>query len=216
MMTTIRRTGDDLAELFRPLAEYRHAVFVEKLGWPLAVRDGLELDQFDGAGTRYLIGRDGNGAICGCARLLPTRGAYLLSDVFASLLDGAAPPHDDRVWELSRFAVTHPADAGRAIIDVDAATRAMLGASVRLAAECGAERLITVSPLGIERLLLRMGVDAHRAGRPQRIGGKPIFACWIELNRQTAEALHLAPPPGANRLPPPAERAVRPHLGARA
>lgn len=31
MMTTIRRTGDDLAELFRPLAEYRHAVFVEKL-----------------------------------------------------------------------------------------------------------------------------------------------------------------------------------------
>jgi N-acyl-L-homoserine lactone synthetase len=52
--------------------------------------------------------------------------------------------------------------------------------------------LITVSPLGIERLLHRMGVNAHRAGPPMLVDGKPIFACWIEVDQQTLTALDVA------------------------
>ena len=44
-----------------------------------------------------------------------------------------------------------------------------------------AQRLITVSPLGIERLLRREGFRAHRAAPPQIIDGHPIFACWIDV-----------------------------------
>ena len=55
------------------LAEYRYHVFVETLGWSLPCEEGIEHDQFDGPETVYVVGRDGTGSICGCARLLPTR-----------------------------------------------------------------------------------------------------------------------------------------------
>ena len=54
--------------------------------------------------------------------------------------------------------------------------------------------MITVSPLGIERLLYRMGVHAHRAGPPILVDGKPVFACWIEIDEQTCRALGLSLP----------------------
>jgi len=53
--------------------------------------------------------------------------------------------------------------------------------AIACAAEHGAKRLITVSPIGIERLLRHTGVHAHRAGPPTIVDGHPIFACWIEV-----------------------------------
>jgi N-acyl-L-homoserine lactone synthetase len=41
--------------------------------------------------------------------------------------------------------------------------------------------LITVSPLGIERLIRRLGIRAERAGAPKMIGGQAMFACWIAV-----------------------------------
>jgi len=41
-------------------------------------------------------------------------------------------------------------------------------------------------------LLYRMGVHAHRAGPPMLADGKPIFACWIEIDEQTMTALGIA------------------------
>jgi len=59
----------------------------------------------------------------------------------------------------------------------------LLQESITCATELGAKRIITVSPIGIERLLRRAGFHAHRAGPPMVIDGHPIFACWIELNQ---------------------------------
>jgi N-acyl-L-homoserine lactone synthetase len=61
------------------------------------------------------------------------------------------------------------------------ATALLMRASVACAAERGASRLITVSPVGIERLIRRLGIQAHRAGPPMIIDGHAIFACWIEV-----------------------------------
>jgi acyl homoserine lactone synthase len=44
------------------------------------------------------------------------------------------------------------------------------------------QRLITELPVGIERLIRRLGLQAHRAGPPMIIDGHAIFACWIEVN----------------------------------
>jgi len=57
-----------------------------------------------------------------------------------------------------------------------------LSTTIDCAAAHGAKRLITVSPIGIERLLRHTGVHAHRAGPPMIIDGHPIFACWIEID----------------------------------
>lgn len=192
MKTTIGKSKELSPAIEQALAVYRHRIFIERLGWTLPVEDGVERDQFDHEDTLYVMTRDSEGEICGCARLLPTSAPYLLSEVFPHLMAGAPVPRSSDVWELSRFAAA--AVEHNAPVDARINTRCLLAESVRIAAAHGAKRLITVSPLGIERLLHRMGVHAHRAGPPMLAEGKPIFACWIEIDDQTMEALGIGEP----------------------
>lgn len=176
-------TGGLSGDLFDKVSSYRHKVFVETLGWELKTQNGIERDQFDRADTVYLVAQDDQGNVNGCARLLPTDRPYLLGEVFPQLLNGLAPPCTADVWELSRFSA----------LDFNAQTTSALGQfsssiavkllqdSIACAAAHGAKRLITVSPIGVERLLRRAGFHAHRAGPPMIIDGHPIFACWIEI-----------------------------------
>jgi acyl homoserine lactone synthase len=166
------------------VTHYRHRVFVEQLGWRLHVQDGSETDQFDRPDTVYVMVEDGAGNIAGCSRLLQTTRPYLLAEVFPQLLNGLPPPSDASVWELSRFAaMDFNARAATPLAQfADSATALLMRASVACAAERGAQRLITVSPVGIERLIRRLGLQAHRAGPPMVIEGHAIFACWIEVN----------------------------------
>lgn len=109
--------------------------------------------------------RDEVGDVCGCARLLPTTRPYLLSEVFPQLLNSALSPSSPEVWELSRFAA----------VDFNANTASALGQfsspiAIRLheeaiacAAARGARHLITVSPIGVGRLLRRAGFHTHLA-----------------------------------------------------
>ncbi len=192
MMHTISGTVQNFSSEFESaIAQYRHRIFIERLGWQLPVENGMERDQFDRPDTLYIIARDASGAICGCARLLPTTRPYLLGEIFPNLLAGAAVPHDKHIWELSRFAAASIDATAETATDAARNTRALLAASIKSASEQGAHRLITVSPLGVERLLNRMGVHAHRAGPPAMVDGKPVFACWIEIDEQTRSALHI-------------------------
>ena len=176
--------------LEQALAAYRHAVFVERLKWDLDTPDALERDQFDRPDTVYVATRDEQGAIIGCARLLPTTKPYLLAEVFPQLLNGAPAPCSPEVWELSRFAAVDlkaPVNVSQGRMSADG-TFALLDAAMQCAAAYGAKRLITTSPLGIERLLRRMGVNAHRAGPPMTLHGHPMFACWIEIETDWNQA----------------------------
>ena len=184
-MYVVKGRQEDLPdELYAEVAGYRHKVFVEQLGWELKTFDNMELDQFDRADTFYVISRDEHGNISGCARLLPTNQPYLLGEVFPQLLNGMPIPNSPDIWELSRFAAVdfnakNSAEAGQFSSPI---TLHLLHETIAFAAEQGAKRLITVSPVGVERLLKRTGVHAHRAGPPMIIDGHPIFACWIEID----------------------------------
>lgn len=183
MQLTSGKTTSFPPALFTKVAHYRHKVFVETLGWQLQTRNGEELDQFDHPDTLYVVSQDEEGHVNGCARLLPTTGAYLLGEVFPELMNGLPVPCSPEVWELSRFAAVdfnarHSSALAQFSSDI---TVRLLQESMAFAAANGAKRLITVSPIGIERLLRRLKVNCHRAGPPMIIDGHPIFACWIEL-----------------------------------
>ncbi|WP_416348587.1 acyl-homoserine-lactone synthase, partial [Glaciimonas sp. CA11.2] len=176
------------SELITQMSRYRHKVFIETLEWNLESSNGAELDQFDRPDTVYVVAHDEHGNLNGCARLLPTTSPYLLGEVFPQLLHGMAMPHTPEVWELSRFAAmdfNHQTNSAMGEFSSPIAIN-LMQESIRCAAEHGAKRLITVSPLGVERLLRRAGFQAHRAGRPVIVDGQPMFACWIEveLNRK--------------------------------
>ena len=168
--------------LHSKVAIYRHKVFVEQLGWDLRTQDGVEQDQFDRADTVYVVAQNDEGDVFGCARLLPTTRPYLLGDVFPQLFNGLPPPCLPDVWELSRFAAVDFNSRASTLGQFSSPIAIkLLQESIACAAAHGAKRLITVSPIGVERLLRRAGFHAHRAGPPMIIDGHPIFACWIEI-----------------------------------
>lgn len=139
--------------LYAKVAGYRHQVFVEQLGWALHTENGMESDQFDRADTVYVVAQDDNGHISGCARLLPTSRPYLLGEIFPQLLNGLAPPCSPEVWELSRFAAVDLNGQAKMPGQFSSSgARKLLEESVACAVSHGAKRLITVSPIGVERL----------------------------------------------------------------
>ena len=175
--------GDLPPPLNRALGRYRHRVFIETLGWQMDTPPGIERDRFDRPETVHLIARDDQHAIVGYARLLPTTGPYLLGEMFPQLLNGLPPPCSDEVWELSRFAVMdlRGARAGVSTQRPSALAVDILQLAAGYVERRGGKRLITVSPLAMERLLRRTGFHVHRAAPPVMIEGHPTFACWIEL-----------------------------------
>ena len=185
----IAEQGGRLDEsLKEELFAYRYKVFVENLGWNLNATEGFEIDQFDNEKTFYIVATSRNKEVVGCARLLPTTSPYLLEQIFPQLLDGKSPPKSEHVWELSRFTTVDllkgkgssrkPSFGGQMTYGLG---RHLLLKAMACARQNGAKTIISVSPIGVERLLKRMGVSSVRAGPPMIVDGYPLFACVIEL-----------------------------------
>lgn len=186
-MKIIAGTADTLpAGLLFDIARYRYQVFVERLGWELQPTGRLELDQFDRRDTCYIAATNRSGEMAGTARLLSTLQPYLLQEVFPGLMGEAPMPRAADIWELSRFAALDPqADAtGAAANFASPLALDLLAAAFSVAADAGVKRLISVSPVGIERILRHAGVQCARAARPVTVAGRSLIACWIEVDRQ--------------------------------
>lgn len=168
--------------VYEELATYRHLVFVELLGWQLDSQHGAEQDQFDRADTIYIVAKNGDGRLAGCARLLPTTAPYLLGEVFPQLLGGQEPPSSPKIWELSRFAAVDLDSQSGPVqrhLSSPIAVR-LLQEAIHCAKARGANRLITVSPIGVERLLRRSGFRAKRAGPSMVLRGQSLSSLWID------------------------------------
>jgi acyl homoserine lactone synthase len=178
----------DLNQIF----SYRYSVFVERLKWTLPdAGAGLEVDQFDRDSTYHVSLRDASATV-GYARLLPTTEPYLLSEVFPELMNGIEIPRSPDVWELSRFCsfdLRSPTEHTR---QADFwGCRAVLRAAVQCALEHGVRRLIAVSAVAMERILVRLGVNASRASPTMQLHGHSVFAFWIDLDDMTKNALGI-------------------------
>lgn len=167
------------------LFAYRYQVFVEQLGWDLNTPEGIEVDEFDHDDTFYVIANDNHDNITGCARLLPTTQPYLLEKVFPELLNGLSAPKSEKTWELSRFTSFSTAEiASQQKGQLSSSqTSALLKESIKFAKQQGAEQLISVSPIAVERLLRSLKIKSHRAGPAQTIDGHTLIACWIDLTQ---------------------------------
>ena len=193
---------DALAQMYR----LRAKVFGERMGWEVAVLSGMEIDDYDSQSPYYMLVRDDSGAVCGCWRLLPTEGRYMLRDTFPQLLHGQNAPASASVWELSRFAIVSPQRAGYGFgeLALDA-----MRAVVCFADSMGVKSYVTVTTTAVERLLARARIDIRRFGPPVRIGSVHAVALTIDLGAQTHEALFDGP--GLSRpglLPRPASRQI--------
>ncbi len=170
------------------IMNYRHSVFVEHLKWELNLSkegkiNNLEYDQFDNNDTIYIYSRSPDGKVNSCARLLPTTSPYLLEKIFPELLNGVTPPKSKNIWEISRLTNISPdknsLKTGLEYIENDFIT--LLNKTIEIAKENGAEHLISVSPLSMERLLRKSGFDIKRIGKPINYDNYRLVACWMNI-----------------------------------
>lgn len=90
---------EQLADMYRQRAK----IFVEEMGWPLKVYNGLEFDQYDDAETIYVIEYEGDQLVASM-RMNPTHRRCMLTELFDNACDSDIPRGPD-VWELSRGAL---------------------------------------------------------------------------------------------------------------
>lgn len=156
----------------------RAKVFSGRLGWEVPVLSGMEIDGYDALEPLYMLVREPGRMLRGCSRLLPTQGPYMLKDSFAQLLHGQPAPQDERVWELSRFALETEGGAGFGFSEM---TMEAIEAVIRHAHQQGITRYVTATTIAIERMLRRAGVVTTRLGDPMRVGIETAVALYVEV-----------------------------------
>jgi acyl homoserine lactone synthase len=167
--------------------EFRHEVFVKRLKWSLPVEtEGVERDQYDTSSARYVVLSDDSDRITACARLLPTMESYMLPDLFPQLLGDCEIPKAPNVWELSRFATSVRETGEGRILSLSKPTLDFLDVVFDCARRHNIRRLIFVTSIGVERLLLRAGMRVHRIGPPARVDGQLTVALFIEIEEEEA------------------------------
>lgn len=188
---SIARAGEGAlsAALMDSMFRLRTEVFCERLGWEVRVEQGREHDWFDLIGPRYLVAHTGasHGRAVGCCRLLPSLGPNMLRDVFPQLLDGRSAPAAPEILEVSRFAVSDTCTAGGA--GFSAVPARMVSAALQDSARRGAEALVGVTSAAFERMLLGLGIELRRLGRPQRIGRVMSLAFELPLHAANLRAV---------------------------
>lgn len=170
----------------RAIHVLRAKVFKDRMGWNIPVLAGMEIDGYDALEPHYMVIRNDTDKVCGCWRMMPTDGPYMLKDTFPELLNGAEAPEHERIWELSRFAIETEGNSSFGF--AERAMEAMRGI-VNFADEHGIDKYVTVTSTAVERLLRHAGVEIVRMGPPLRIGVERAIALEILLGQQTRTAL---------------------------
>jgi acyl homoserine lactone synthase len=185
-MITIGGRNELAAHIVSSMHEFRHEVFIRRLGWSLPLLEGIERDRYDNEQAVYFVVRDEDGNITACARLLPTTASYMLPDLFTELLGGQPAPRDPAVWELSRFATSVRNTREGRILSLSQPTLDLLEAVIEFARQRSVKRLLLVTSIAIERLLLRAAFDVHRLAAPVRMSDGLFAALFMEISAAPA------------------------------
>ena len=151
----------------------RKRFFVDELGWNIPHDDDVEMDQYDNPRAWYsLVLRDGE--VVGGARAMATTTrwgshTYMLRDaVKGKLID--IPPSvlgediaTEEVWECTRLVMS---DAVSTHGDRQTCLALIVQGLIDVAADEGANRLMSLSPLALMRALRQLGFGAERIGEP--------------------------------------------------
>lgn len=153
----------------------RKAFFVDQLGWDIPHNADVEMDQYDNPEAHYsLVLRDG--VVIGGARAMATttkwgEHTYMLRDAVCGKLNDipadimAVEVNKSNVWECTRLVMT---DDLTTHAERSTCLSLIVGGLVGVAAENGADSLMSLSPLALMRALRQLGFAANRIGEPYR------------------------------------------------
>ncbi|MBJ2066587.1 acyl-homoserine-lactone synthase [Serratia odorifera] len=180
MKTLIAARAAIDANLLQHMHQLRADTFYYKKRWDVVLYDGMEIDAYDALNPLYLLLLHEDGErIDGCWRMLPTTGPYMLKNTFPSLLGCHQPPCSEAVWELSRFINCAPNDRGLGFSSV---TRQMIEQMMAYGRQQQLTAYVTVTTLGVERMMRHLGLVMRRLGPGLTIGREHCIALQIDLS----------------------------------
>jgi acyl homoserine lactone synthase len=181
------RFGAVLDEMFR----LRARVFADRLGWEVAIQNGLEIDKFDALDPVYLVGLDEEGHVVSCARLLQTTGPHMLADVFSSILDGEPPLRSSRIWESTRFCVdTARLKSTGGMSGISRATCEILIGINDYGMMSGISDVVTVIDPVMDRVLKRSACGPYDyVGSKKPMGKVAALAALLDCTEERSQAV---------------------------
>jgi len=191
MLIYIEWRNNIVPEALDDMHKLRARVFRERKKWDLPLINGMEIDRYDALNPYYMIINRyaGQSSVCGCWRILPTTGPNMLAHTFPELLHGQSAPCSESVWELSRFAIEAPNDN---LFGFSHGTTQAIHAIVNFAIRHEVKQFVTVTSVGVEKMLIRLGLDISRFGPALQVGAERVVALRIDLNDRTMVILERA------------------------
>ncbi len=142
--------------LFDQMFQARAAVFHDRLGWDVVVKDGREVDRYDEeADPVYLLAVDDDQRVHGSLRLLATTGPTMLQSEFKHFFDDDVDVAAPTIWECTRFCV--PPVLGRTTQDVGIVSAELLIGLCELCLASGIEFVVGVYDTSMTRIYARIG-----------------------------------------------------------
>ncbi len=155
----ITLSQDDRIEypaLFDQMFKSRAAVFHDRMGWDVAVKDGHEIDRYDEeADPIYLLAVDEHQQVRGSLRLLATTGPTMLQSELKHFFDDDVDVAAPTIWECTRFCV--PPVLGRTTQDVGIVSTELLIGLCELCLASGIEFVVGVYDTPMTRIYARIG-----------------------------------------------------------
>ncbi len=192
----ITLSQDDRIEhpaLFDQMFQSRAAVFHDRLGWDVVVKDGHDVDRYDEeADPVYLLAVDEHQQVQGSLRLLATTGPTMLRSEFRHFFEDDVDVTAPTIWECTRFCV--PPVLGRTEQDVGIVSAELLIGLCELCLASGIEFVVGVYDTPMTRIYARIGWCPEVLARARPKIGNIAAGIWeatpaaLSIMRQRLDA----------------------------
>ncbi|MDN3278000.1 acyl-homoserine-lactone synthase [Frankia sp. RB7] len=184
-----RHTGSQL-ELLVQMFRLRRRVFRDRLDWTVSASGDMEIDIFDVLTPTYVLVVSDDYDVLGCVRLLPTTGPTMLADTFPVLLGDQEAPKSELILESSRFCVDTDRPGELGPHGFNRATFVLFAAMLETMRTKGANAIVTVTDLRMERILRRAGWPLERLTEPHKLDQTTALAGYLRDSDLALEAMY--------------------------
>ncbi len=187
MIHLINYENRDLhADILDQMYAQRKTIFIDKLGWDLSERNGLEIDEFDTDSTIYLVGMDERNETIRCSlRLNPTTQPHLMSEILSDYCANGVPRGQD-IYEISRYCYNPNYMRPRDRFD---AMKQMMCGVMECSILYGWKNLTFVQHTAISSHCLACGWDMRPLGLPREDHGLIYAAFQINVTLEGLQAV---------------------------
>ena len=181
---------DILDQMYR----LRKHVFVDELGWSVAVRDQYEIDSYDDIGATYLVWINPvTRVLYGSMRLMPTTGPTLLYDVFHATFPEAASLSAPGIWEATRTCVDGEAVArDHGGMNVNRALGLLCLATGECALTHGIHTVVCNYEPHMKRVYAGFGAHLEELGRADGYGKRPVCCGLFSISEEFVSGMQTA------------------------